>query len=168
MFFEIVSCVVVSLPVALAWSSGPCPIIADGCPSMWQHWNDSCYRLTADGNTYNASLAACQDMGGKMAAPRSHDENQFVSSLALSAGQSWVWLACDDRDVEGTWHCNGQELTGETYENWYGGEPNNSGSNEDCAQLNPSTTKWNDISCEHIYRALCIQKSRKIMYKPTQ
>ena len=135
--------------------------LADYCPPMWQRWRDSCYRLTAKDAAWDAQQRACSDMGGKMAAPHSLEENEFFVSMAKRAGLGWLWVACSDRDEEGEWICEGQENSS-TFLNFAPGEPNNSGGNEHCAYMAVITSggsRWNDASCSSVPEAICVLRS---------
>lgn len=112
-------------------------------------WNGA--KTAAEGRTkYGAT--------GYLTTITSQSENDFVSARLLNAG----WMGASDITTEGTWKwvtgpengttfcigtnpCNAQ--SGQ-YTNWNTGEPNDSGSNEDCGQfLAGGTGKWNDLPC---------------------
>jgi hypothetical protein len=108
--------------------------------------NGHFYRPVATGNTYTGARTAAEattfkGQTGYLLTLTSADENTFVFN---NVPQSNIWFACTDEVVEGRWRIdagpekgtliktfNGQ-LTGNIvgqYNNWAGGEPNNSGGN---------------------------------------
>ena len=96
-----------------------------------------------------------------MAASRSPEENEFLARMASDAGLGDIWSACNDRMTEGTWSC---QTNGSAYISWLPGEPNNLG-DEDCAIIVSHSASWNDIKCGLARHAVCIQKSRKVLYR---
>ena len=60
------------------------------------------------------------------------------------------WINLSDSLQEGTWVWNDTGRVAD-YTNWYLGEPNNVGGNEDCAVLSGSDfyfVNWYDVNCE--------------------
>lgn len=57
-----------------------------------------------------------------------------------------VWLGATDAASEGTfvWSATGEPLT---YSNWYQGEPNDYGGDEDCVLAFVGQGSWNDVPC---------------------
>ena len=45
--------------------------------------------------------------------------------------------------------------TAHTWTNWAANEPNNSGNAEDCAEVTPSTGRWNDNACSVSHPFVC-------------
>ncbi len=113
-------------------------------------------QVTANLN-WNAALTNAQStlingVAGHLAVITSADENAFVASIIT--GDSW--LGGSDAAVEGEWRWGGGPDDGQMYwlgnssgsaqggyyENWNGGEPNNSG-DEDALEMN-NGGGWND------------------------
>ncbi len=87
---------------------------------------------------------ACRDFGQKLVLLRTSQANASISAVTEPYGQHWIGLT--DRTVEGTftWN-NGAALS---FSNWWAGEPNNYGGDEDCIGNNfGGTGYWNDYSC---------------------
>jgi hypothetical protein len=133
--------------------------------------NGHFYRPISAGNTYiNARAAALnttfKGQPGYLVTITSSDEDAFVFS---NVPQASIWFALTDEVVEGQWRIdagpekgtliktsNGQttgNIQGQ-YNNWAGGEPNNSG-NEDYAVTKwGGGSQWNDLpnnfSCPYV------------------
>ena len=57
------------------------------CPSGWESWGGSCYKLLTKMSWYEGGLK-CQEMGGEMVAPSSLEENNYI----LSKTFDYVWI----------------------------------------------------------------------------
>ncbi len=123
--------------------------------------NGHFYRPISSGATYpNAKLLSSQQtfkgQQGYLVTITSADEDAFIFN---NVPQSQIWFALTDEAVEGQWRIdagpengtliktsNGQtagNIVGQ-YNNWAGGEPNNSG-NEDYAVTKWNGSQWNDL-----------------------
>jgi hypothetical protein len=125
--------------------------------------NNHLYQYVASTLDWNGALTAASNLTrygatGYLATITSQLENDFVSARLGGAG----WMGASDAAQEGNWKWvtgpesgtsfwsgNGSGSTvGGQYANWNSGEPNDSGSNEDCAQfLSGGSGKWNDLPC---------------------
>ena len=132
--------------------------------------NGHFYRPISTGATYTGARAAAlattfKGQTGYLVTITSADEDAFIYN---NVPQTNIWFALTDEVVEGQWRidagpeagtliktANGQ-LTGNIagqYNNWAGGEPNNSG-NEDYAVTKWNGSQWNDLpnsfSCAYV------------------
>jgi hypothetical protein len=133
--------------------------------------NGHFYRPIANGNTYTGARTAAEattfkGQKGYLVTITSADEDLFIYN---NVPQTSIWFALTDEVVEGQWRIdagpekgtliktsNGQtagNIQGQ-YNNWAGGEPNNSG-NEDYAVTKWSGgNQWNDLpnnfSCPYV------------------
>ncbi len=121
------------------------------------------YEYVASTLTWNSAKSAAEartkyGAPGYLTTITSEAENDFVADRLTNAG----WMGASDSASEGVWRwvtgpengtqfwsgASGGSAFGGNYENWNTGEPNDSGSNEDCAQfLAGSTGFWNDLPC---------------------
>jgi hypothetical protein len=123
--------------------------------------NGHFYRPISTGATYTNARAAAElttfkGQKGYLVTITSADEDLFIFN---NVPQSQIWFALTDEAVEGQWRIdagpekgtliktsNGQtagNIVGQ-YNNWAGGEPNNSG-NEDYAVTKWNGSQWNDL-----------------------
>ncbi|XP_038056576.1 perlucin-like protein [Patiria miniata] len=134
------------------------PAVKCSCPPQWQLWQNGCHRLTPSWHSWDDAKEACQDMGGKMAAPRSLEELKFIAEMARKVDSQYrAWIACNDKEVEGTWECDGQE-GGEPFLVWNGGEPDN-WMDQDCAQITAQYDRMDDAGCYVEKLAFCVRKA---------
>ncbi|XP_020041141.1 mannose-binding protein C isoform X3 [Castor canadensis] len=92
--------------------------------------------------------ALCAQFQANVATPRTAEENKAIKHVAKEA----AFLGITDEENEGQFvDMVGARLT---YENWNQGEPNNSGSGENCVML-LADGKWNDIPCSDSHLAVC-------------
>ena len=162
--FDAIIGVLISSTITAGMGSQSCPWIEEYCPPLWQRWGGTCYRLTADSDTWDNGQAACQAWGGATAAPRAPEENEFLRSLAQNAGLSWLWIACK---LDGGWKCAGHEA-GQIFFNWNPGEPSLSSGSGACAYLIISSGERNDVPCTERPRAVCVQKHRNLLHIPSK
>ncbi len=125
------------------------------CPCDVEEYGGSVYMYCTTAATWTVGETACLSYDYDYAAITDAAENTEVNSQAfVRYGGKW-WMGFNDVATEGTWvWANGDAAS---YTNWASGEPNNSGSNEDCAQLGryyPATT-WNDEPCSSSFRYIC-------------
>ncbi|XP_038057261.1 snaclec convulxin subunit beta-like [Patiria miniata] len=137
-----------------------CPVKCS-CPPEWQLWGNGCYHLTSSKYNWDDAKTACQDLGGKMAAPRSLEELKFMAELARKVYINfYAWIACNDRDVEGIWECDGQE-GGEPRLVWADGQPDNGkGDNQDCVHISAHfNDRMDDTGCGVKMKAFCVRQA---------
>lgn len=121
------------------------------------------YKYISDAGDWNAAKTKAEALtlygaAGYLATITSPDENSFVTARLSNAG----WMGGSDSAVEEVWRWVtgpeaglqfwtggiGGSAFGGNYANWNTGEPNDSGSNEDCSQyLSGGSGKWNDLPC---------------------
>ncbi|CAL8399179.1 unnamed protein product [Arctogadus glacialis] len=110
-----------------------------GCLAGWQPHGASCYFLSAEKKSWNASRQDCQDKDADLVVIHSEEEQNFINNFCWS-----VWIGLHDMESESEWKwVDGSPMK---LSLWHPGEPNNVG-NEDCAELMPESKTWNDIPC---------------------
>ncbi|MEZ4801040.1 MAG: HYR domain-containing protein, partial [Flavobacteriales bacterium] len=105
-------------------------------------YNGTAYYASNVAQNFTAASTSASATGGYIATISSQAENDFIRAAFTSVyGGSSYWIGLTDSAVEGTFEwMNGQPIT---YTNWNGGEPNNSGGNEDNVEVLASGL-WND------------------------
>ena len=78
----------------------------------------------------------------------------------------YVWIACNDKKMEGSWECDGQE-GGEPFLKWASGQPDNF-DDQDCVSV---AALHNDImddgTCSSSNNAVCVRPAT-CTHRPTQ
>ena len=105
------------------------------------------YALCEEGRRWPAARDDCtQQKGARLVILETEEENLAVGEMVRAWRDGSFWIGLSDRVDEGEfiWH-DGSELT---YSGWAGGEPNNYGRGEDCAESNwRGPGVWNDAVC---------------------
>lgn len=120
-----------------------------------------CYAFYRNALSWSAAEAACNANGGHLARIRSSAIDDSISYIAITSD---VWFGASDNNSfvsgasEGSffWIGDGTAFwtggqggspVGTSYANWGTDEPNDFGSNEDCALKYASDGRWNDYVC---------------------
>ena len=104
--------------------------------------------------SYVRAQANCTDLGGRLVVL-----NDLARADAVHArAQFWwsseaYWIGFDDRGVEGTFVWSDGVVR--AFTRWSGNEPNDTGGNEDCAQVRGVDPLWNDSPCEANLVSVC-------------
>lgn len=115
-------------------------------------WNDA--KVAAESRTMNGAT-------GYLATITSQAENDYLLGKLTGDG----WFGASDAGTEGDWKWvtgpetgtsfwSGQgdgHTVGGLFANWNSSEPNDSQSNEDCAQFYSNGNGWNDLPCDGAY-----------------
>lgn len=106
------------------------------------------------GRTFAEAEADCVDQGGHLLSIHSAQVQDFVAAEAFAIADTDWWIGLSDTKTEGSFKWT--DNTPLNYQNWAGGEPNDSGGNEDCAHLAPwAGGGWNDLFCEQQRPYVC-------------
>jgi len=125
------------------------------CPCTTVSYDVSTYMLCTSAANWSTAQSTCASYGYHLFTIDSYDEQDFVEGEmdALSTGK-W-WMGFTDAASEGTWVW--EDGSSVSYTDWYSGEPNDSGGNEDCGQLNRFHPDygWNDEPCSSSFAYIC-------------
>ncbi|XP_059367807.1 CD209 antigen-like protein C [Carassius carassius] len=101
---------------------------------------------------WSDSRKYCRDRGADLVTIKNIDKQKFISSFVKEI----VWIGLSDIENEGKMKWVDESSPKQEF--WAGGEPSNTGGNEDCVELIPSydiLKNWNNISCSVKKRGIC-------------
>lgn len=142
-------------------------MIHDRCGGSYNLYkNGICYAYVDLIRTWASAQSYCADIGGYLAEPKTKEQNSYIKSISHG---KFVWLGATDIVSENVFRWStsgGSDLLAEnTYSNWYPGEPNNQGGNEDCMHM-MTKGQWNDLPCDQTYyhmRFVCQRYANNIV-----
>ncbi|GAA6094118.1 uncharacterized protein LOC113659248 [Tachysurus ichikawai] len=117
-----------------------CLLFSEG----WRYFDFHIYYTSNEKKIWGESRQDCRRRGADLVIINSKEEHEF---LAKMMGSDRAWIGLRDRDTEGMWKwVDGTPLTTKF---WCSGEPNDAGSDEDCAEISDSQENkiWNDMPC---------------------
>lgn len=130
-----------------------CKVECSGNNMVLDPKSNHCYELIATPSTWDGARGLCQMWFGDLATITSPEEQGIIEAIAATDG----WIGATDAAMEGTWVWVTNEPF--AYSNWNAGEPNNSGTGENCAELyggmSTAPFKWNDGPCTAMLPAYC-------------
>ncbi|XP_040203054.1 C-type lectin domain family 10 member A-like isoform X2 [Rana temporaria] len=127
------------------------------CSEGWINYGLSCYYLSSNGKTWNASKKDCEDRQAHLVVINGKEEMDFLRRIA---NQHYLWIGLTDAD--GTWRWVDGTPYDVTPKFWENNQPDDwmghgLGGGEDCAQLKDGV-KWNDLHCSKTLRYICEKK----------
>ena len=130
------------------------------CPPGWLNspGGTLCYGLQQEGLTQSEAVHRCKQSGGKLAEPKSPEQNNVLEKVARYVW-NFVWIGLNDIDDEMTFVWG--DGTEQDWFNWGRGEPDNKRDSEDCVAMYAQTGEWSDTSCGSRYFAFCQVSSEK-------
>ncbi|XP_033745477.1 C-type lectin domain family 17, member A-like [Pecten maximus] len=94
--------------------------------------------------TADEGLVFCDSINATLVRIDNTQENTFLASEMTKKDIQYIWLAANDRAVEGEWVWGpGDEVLNGL---WQSGEPNDD-YGEDCGVLKRTRQEWNDLNC---------------------
>ncbi|XP_046572446.1 C-type lectin BML-2-like [Haliotis rubra] len=137
-------------------------LVTEGvCPNGWTKYDDSCYSVFTNKNSWHEAQQFCTEFGSHLATLDTKAKNtnarDFLHYLRVNES---VWIGVNDRHKEGAWIWDSNQKP-VTYTAWASGEPNQSdGHQEDCVIMYSSRSfKWADLACSNKRLYLCERPS---------
>ena len=137
-----------------------------------QTYNSHTYAITSSAMTFAEAKAAAAALGGYLTTINTKAENTFLTSEFYGTYGNAIWIGANDIDTEDTWIWDNGTTSGDdnltdticnatsgdctpsnatwadnSTRKWNSGEPNDAGSNEDCANITNANGFWNDLPC---------------------
>lgn len=107
--------------------------------------------------------ALCGRQGYRLVTIDDDNEEAFLDEQEASRGLNDWWIGYNDRASEGTFTWEGGSSG---YTNWYPGEPNDAGGDEDCVgDRLRGNDGWNDYPCNNTYPFICERDSSARGYR---
>ncbi|KAL3861561.1 hypothetical protein ACJMK2_007589 [Sinanodonta woodiana] len=122
------------------------------CPAAWIQHGDSCYHFSHDKESWGEAFTFCKILGGYLVEIGTEGEAKYIENQVNMFNDKY-WVGASDVLVEGEyiWMTS---MTNVSYANWGPGQPDNSGTNENCVEIWTSK-EWNDGPCSNTVRYIC-------------
>lgn len=120
----------------------------DVCPSAaWVPFNGKCYYFKGTKSTADANIEYCTSIDSNPVRIDNEDVDSFLKKELMKRGLDNMWLAVNDKEVEGEWVWGPGDPV--SYTGWAMSEPNDLFNGENCACL--WQAGWRDFDC--LYKA---------------
>ncbi|XP_076078530.1 perlucin-like protein [Mytilus galloprovincialis] len=125
------------------------------CEKGWIKFGIHCYYIGPDTKTWDDSVTDCQRKGSYLVKVEDASENLWLQTVMIANNIDILRIGAHDIHHEGTWRwISDNSAVG--YTNWGGGQPDDAGANEDCAELwKAASYRWNDRPCSYLMRYIC-------------
>jgi len=123
-------------------------------------YSNHTYAITTSAMNWENAKIQAASLGGYLATINTKAENDWLTAKFISYGN--VWIGSHDKATEGTWVWDNGTTSDDSGVSdnisagakwpdgtlkWDSGEPNDSGSAEDCGTIRDSSGEWNDVQC---------------------
>ena len=127
------------------------------CPCGWVKLESSCYYFSYPKKSWDNARSYCLSRGGDLAIPTNKKEDIAIINKAKQLKLTHLWFGLVRRYDKKFFTVYG--LTPK-YTNWFKGEPNDVGKNENCAHywVLPNKKAWNDAPCSIKHSFICEDK----------
>jgi hypothetical protein len=128
---------------------------AGACPCERREFEGGLYQFCDAAKTWGDGQAQCAAWGYHLVTIDTgrEDRGVFRAATGVDATRRW-WIGFNDRATEDLWVW--EDGSRVSYTNWNASEPNDSGSGEDCGQINRySDGTWNDEPCGNSLPYVC-------------
>ncbi|XP_056615856.1 ladderlectin-like isoform X2 [Triplophysa dalaica] len=127
---------------------------AEDCSFGWTPFGVECFKFFPQTVNWVRAEKNCQSLDANLASVRSKAQNEFL--LSLVPVNTYAWIGGHDGEMEKQWlWTDGSPFD---YTNWCKTEPNNSGGNEHCLEINFTDNHcWNDETCTMPKGYICAQ-----------
>ncbi|XP_053335427.1 C-type lectin domain family 4 member M-like [Clarias gariepinus] len=114
----------------------------------------SFYFMSNEYKNWTESREDCIKRGADLVIINSREEQEFISKQKVNK-KVQAWIGLSDRETEGEWKWVDNTTLNITF--WASREPNNSGGDEDCAEIYSGDTGnfWNDKKCSEKINWIC-------------
>ncbi|XP_073339237.1 ladderlectin-like [Pagrus major] len=126
------------------------------CPTGWSQYGSRCFIIINREMTWIDAEKHCVNRGANLASIHNTGEYKFIQDmLTQSTGRlGQTWIGGTDAIRESAWFWS--DGSGFNFHLWGIDEPNNSGGNERCIEINRSVYDlWNDMPCEFQFPFVC-------------
>lgn len=125
------------------------------CGKGWIMFGGHCYYIGPNKKTWDDSIVDCQRKGSYLVKVEDASENLWLQTVMIANNINILRIGAHDILHEGTWRWI-SDSTAVDYTNWGGGQPDNAGGSEDCAELwKAASYRWNDRPCTSLLRYIC-------------
>ncbi|XP_052090448.1 neurocan core protein-like [Mytilus californianus] len=127
----------------------------DSCTgSGWIFYETTCYYFSSGTASWQNARTDCNNRNGKLAEPDTSVEISFLRNKANEFGGTF-FIGGTDSLSEGSFKWVSSQ-TSITITDWYTGEPNNGGGEQDCVCIAYyHSYRWDDIDCSKTERYIC-------------
>ncbi|XP_057683847.1 galactose-specific lectin nattectin-like [Corythoichthys intestinalis] len=131
------------------------------CPKGWTQLDKYCYIYQHDNRSFSDAESVCNVLGGNLVSINSRKENAIVVELIREGAGTVVdtWIGLHDAIEEGEFVWTDGEVV--NFKNFGMGQPDDSGSGEDCVEIEADDEMWDDDECTDLNPYVCIRPVNK-------
>lgn len=139
------------------------PYFSGKTPFLFYGFSSENFRFSTVRKNYADAQSSCEANGGFLFEPKTLAINNAVYDKAVEfmGTIKWAWIGINDINTEGLWvYSSDSSSIPSNINQWYPGQPDNYGGNQDCGYLKASPDsnlhgKWLDFDCNSKFNFIC-------------